>query len=487
MILSEIAGLISSEIESEEITENNSEYIGSFELKSILEIDSTTLSNYLERIPERDSIDIKVSYEHQEDIYLNNSELDDINTFIENLSNHESFKEEKDTLFINVRILKGESNNCKSIYSLDSIAKFWSKTGLINSFKKIQDISQFSKTFRVYDLDKTVRTSEFLFTPFNSLEMAQENNEKHEVLEKRNSSCHFSNSSNLDFTPTDFNLEVKSEFNIFDSLFDNLKSFSSLFFLCNFSKIKGSEYALFRIEGYKNYEEIFNRDNKLTTNNNAFYNIFKWAYTDGSVSDKLDLARNIISLHIVDNSLLNIEDSTLSAIISSHRIYLKENVKQYIEVKNKLSEFIQDSSNKASEIAKSTGTYFKNSIWTLYSFFASIILFRILAKNDGGVLISNEILLFFIGFSSITLLIMRHALGELTEDKLRLKKNYYSMKNRYLDILEVKDLDNILNNDDQHLDDMKFLDNKTKAFRELWGYSLAMLTIIVLLIWLAKM
>ncbi|WP_211047310.1 hypothetical protein, partial [Pectobacterium versatile] len=61
----------------------------------------------------------------------------------------------------------------------------------------------------------------------------------------------------------------------------------------------------------------------------VLFDIYEWIYNQGNFVDKIGLARNIISIHTQDNSILNIPKSVLKSIESSFDIYLKDNVKQY--------------------------------------------------------------------------------------------------------------------------------------------------------------
>jgi len=61
--------------------------------------------------------------------------------------------------------------------------------------------------------------------------------------------------------------------------------------------------------------------------------IFDWVYTDGNYTDKIGLARNLISIHLKNDNLLTLDEGTIHSLESGYDIYLKDNVKQYIEIK----------------------------------------------------------------------------------------------------------------------------------------------------------
>ena len=74
--------------------------------------------------------------------------------------------------------------------------------------------------------------------------------------------------------------------------------------------------------------------------------IYNWIYLEGNTYDKMIIARNIISINLIDGDSINFTNSTFSAIQSNFRYYSKENVKNFITLRNELSKILLDQENK---------------------------------------------------------------------------------------------------------------------------------------------
>lgn len=66
----------------------------------------------------------------------------------------------------------------------------------------------------------------------------------------------------------------------------------------------------------------------------------------------MGLARNILSLNF-DKENLKLSETAFEAIKSGYKIYQKENIKQYIEIRNKISDQLIELQNKADKIVAS--------------------------------------------------------------------------------------------------------------------------------------
>lgn len=481
-----IIKLFSSEYTVTDIVENNSEFSCSLSVTQPHKPNNVELNNILASVSIRDTIKLVFYSESSEDTWLNYSGLESINNFLSEYENKLTFIEKDDKCILTVNIVKSRNSKDISVYSLDNMVGFWSKDGLVNTFIRLQDLAASSHILHVMDHPNTIKTSCFAFSPFkqNTSLLQIDRSTLHS---KRDKIGHFANAAQFGFVPEDFNFDCPPENQLLSKLFDKLKLIASLIYICDFSRFSSNNNIHLRLNGYRLFSKrISSTENISNHSTNEYYEIYKWIYNEGNIIDKAGLARNVISLHLSHEDLLNVGDNTLQSISSGYQIYLKDNVKQYIEIKNKLSEFIQNSSDKASDIVKNVGGYYKNSVWTMYSFFASVFLLRILSNKNDSRLVTDEIFAIFVVFFIITLFVMRHALKELDEDKARFIESYISLKNRYCDLLLPEDLNNILDNDKQHLNDISYIDRKKSSFRMLWGGSLTAIFCVIGLLWAAN-
>lgn len=484
IIAEQITALFCSEHSLTEIIENNSEFSCKFDIGSPHKPNCIELEKTLNLISNRDRISIFFLIDSLDDSVLNYSEKESIDAFLSDIETKLSLREESDQYNIKIVINKSRESGEASVYSLTDLVTFWSKGGIPSAFKKIQELGNDIRILRVYELNEIVKTNCFVFTPFNDKSQFVESLNRNTLHIKRDKIGHFANASQYDFIPEDFSFDISPRSSCLKDLFNNLRLISSLVFICDFSRFSEEGGVHLRLNGYRVFSKDISIAEKFNSESGAeYYEIYQWAFREGNIVDKIGLSRNIISLHLIQDNLLNIQEKTLQSIGSGYQIYLKDNVKQYIEIKNKLSEFIQNSSDKASDIVKGIASYYKSSIWTMYSFFASVFLLRVLSKNISGSLISDEIYCIFIAFYIINLIIMRYALNELDEEKERFVGNYVALKDRYKDLLLPDDLLKVLNNDEQHKSDIKYIEKKRSSFGFLWGWSLNVIFFTISLLW----
>ena len=228
------------------------------------------------------------------------------------------------------------------------------------------------------------------------------------------------------------------------------------------------ENFYFKLNGYKSISDSFRIEDINIANLGDYYKIYQWIYSSGNITDKIGLARNIISLHYKSTSCLELDGDVYESIKSSYKIYEKQNIKQYIEVRNKMSDQILDYSKRVITITDNFASGFQKSALSLVTFFSSLIVTKILATQKNNldfVFYSTLITFVFIG---ITLIYMWISRLELKEQEARFKKSYKDFKKRYTDLLTEDDINRILNNDEEHKSDLLFITSKKRWYTILW-------------------
>ncbi|MFC6166656.1 hypothetical protein [Acinetobacter terrestris] len=301
--------------------------------------------------------------------------------------------------------------------------------------------------------------------------------------ELRDKVSHFVNAVAFQFTPECFDINLADE--SLKKIFNRLKTILLLIFLSDYSAIKNDNKISFKIKGYKTLQcetEGF-LDTQII---NELNEIYEWAYGDGPFTDKIGIARNVISIHVVGEDISTLEIGTCSSARSGYDLYLKSNVKQYIEVKNKISDMLHSQADKASSIVKDMFTMFKTSMWTFVAFFMSSVILRSTKfiadpKVDISIFIAG---IAFILLSYIYIIFARH---EVEIEKNRLGDKYEEIKNRYKDLLNEQDLKKILtqsdvNNRSSQEREFNYVDSKKSYYTSWWvGINTAMLIVWILI------
>ncbi|NIB44447.1 hypothetical protein HBA55_32970 [Pseudomaricurvus alkylphenolicus] len=483
--IKEIASRFSSSYCQQDCRENNREFVVSFSLGNLKLPIEEELLHALRMLPERDNCELILTLENQDDIHLLHSDgelsgsLSELQTAIE-------LKNADESCTLTVQVTKHSANRLSSIYNLECMSQFWQSGSVVDAIERYSLASADVDCFEVLDIDEPFTVGNVLFRPQHSQiehKFCVSAAERQVLIQKRDEICHFANAASVHCLPNDFVVSGTCSLDSVVGLFNQLRKITSLVYICDFSKFDVNGDIHLRMNGYRLYScDIRREDGFSAIISEDYFRIYQWIYDTGNSIDKAGLARNVVTLHILNEDLLQLESDTLTSIESGFQIYLKENVKQYIEIKNKLSEFIQLSSDKAANIVSSFGMHLKNSTWTMYSFFASIFLIRLLSNKQGS-LVSNEVFASFFVFALIALFMMLFARWELHKEKERFVIAYEAIKERYKDLLSKNDLEKILAHDKQHVSDIQYINTKSKWLTTVWIAVLVVLFLFVFGFW----
>jgi hypothetical protein len=456
------------------IVENFSLYESKHTFKSSISLDGLNekLTTYLSTLVSS-GVNFILTIEVNDPVRILSSSLDKIPEKVELITEQLLYLEGED-INIELRIDKEESKNfdvfnfsifCENLESLtlQESLKAWSEFNFssllkINVWEDIEPFSTESIVFQsVYPVDKSL---------VNQSLTAVCKDERANRIEKRDKCGHFANAAQFDFIPSDFKLCVTNNVDIecyFNGIFNTLL----IIFLSDFSSVE-SNIIKYRLKGYKLLSESISFDKLRAYDPSELKSIYEWTYLEGNYTDKIGLARNIISIHLENETLLSIETGTSDSVESGYDLYLKENVKQYIEIKNKISEFIQGQSDKALEMTKSMFSMFKTGLWTFTTFFITVFLLRVVNKGTFSGAFSFEVFMVSLLLIAISFIYLCISIFEINSDRDRLLGKYSEIRNRYKELLNKKDLDKIINEDDIKTKEKKYIDTKRNSYILVW-------------------
>lgn len=244
---------------------------------------------------------------------------------------------------------------------------------------------------------------------------------------------------------------------------------------------------LYKLNGYKTFgqEIITKKIENITIDLSSmelFYKIYRWIYTGGNTTDKISIARNIISLNY-NPETLKISKTAFDAILSNYKIYERQNVKQYIEVRNKLSEILIDLQCKLDKIVDGFTSDYKKNIITLLSFFISVIVIRVVSKGDfiGG--FTNEIIILSYSFLVISIGLFIYSRWEFSRRVKMFDKHYEQLKERYKELLSTDELNKIFDEcNPKNRKEKSFVHQQKKCYSVLWISSILVLGLAITII-----
>ncbi|GGI98002.1 hypothetical protein GCM10007978_39720 [Shewanella hanedai] len=221
---------------------------------------------------------------------------------------------------------------------------------------------------------------------------------------------------------------------------------TSLFCLKVFcSKFRENPDAQFIFEGYNSYSIENPEKNKLVDVADTLYTIYQWIFSDSNTSSKLGILRNLVSLSNTNDFRTCFSQNLLKSLFSNHQVYMKENIKQYFEIKNKVTEFMFNLLNKSFDIYDQYKITSRNTALAVLSYFFTVIVIKSISKQKTDVLFSPEIASISIVFilSAIIYVFMIHS--DLIKKNSSIKISVSELKSRYEQILCEDEIEEIFN------------------------------------------
>ena len=263
-----------------------------------------------------------------------------------------------------------------------------------------------------------------------------------------NDSSVFLGRAQYPLVPQDFTIiehVYDSSFNRIKELFDRLKMVLSYLYIANTSNIVGNKAILQFDPAVNGYEYTLEQ---LSENNYA-WEIYNWIYKDDGCVDRASIARNIINVHCrTAEDILSIGENIYNSAVANHVIYQKKHADQYIELKNKLSEFIVESAKQLQELAHDLVEGFRNNFVAVIVFLMTVLLTdSIDFTSFTQVNVSSNIVAVcgIFTFASLLYMIVTIIAGNTKWGWLA--KSYYDLKCNYRGILDEQDIEVAVNND----------------------------------------
>lgn len=248
----------------------------------------------------------------------------------------------------------------------------------------------------------------------------------------------------------------------------------SLCFLFDYVTLMGNQLH-YKLNGYKtltgniNVETVYGAAIDATSWH-RYLEIFKWQYNGGNLTDKSAIARNIVSLNMGEDGKLSLREGTLDAIESNYRIYEKENVKQYIELRNNVAKQLRDYQKYIIGIFDEFEQDFKKMFFSFLGFAFTTTIIRVLAKNiEDKVILPDTIIWLLLGYCAVSCFYYAYARWKRDKKVELFDKQYNATRTFYKDLLSEKEL-NELFTDERNKDGTykAFIDERTYRFDWVW-------------------
>ena len=458
-------------IENVVVSERMKVYEASFEFKIENAPKYYSFWNIIHSIPLRDKITIILQDNTERFYEFSAANIDSYEKFI-----GETLEEEY--IDVKIRIEKDVVDNHFSIYSYDNFVNDILSLSIEEVMLAFSGLLNKARNYLIFDvLDQAIMfaTKTMFFLPYGNGMINPEFNRLQRMEECKEVS-YFYNFDTYEVLPDDFKITIDYENNPLTEVFRKISSLLSVSFIATSSTISGR-----RIKGIINGQRSMEYSceiNKLS-GNKVLYSIYNWIYTDGNPIDKAIIARNVISLHCKYIPITEIDDKVMASIQSNYNLYLKDNVKEYLELKNKVAEFITETVSKTGEYAMSLLEKFKSNLIAIFGFMFTVILANIVSDQPLDNLFTKEITILvecvLVG-SFVYLLICyvqsKYEIGKVYE-------SYGQLKQNYKEILTEEDLSEIFEGDRIFNEMKNTIKHSQKLYLSMW---IAFLIIAILVV-----
>lgn len=425
-----------------DLLENESRkiYEAAFSFKAAAPLKYEDFIDIIHTIPLRDNIRISLTTENDDLFHFSKTTQEDAyRNFIQEIL-------EDEIISVKLEIEKNIQQNHFSIYCFEKFAEDMTRLPIeeiLQSFALLFKESAGYIIFDLFDSKNTFCTKTLFFTSPEHSEITTGFDRNHRLQECRETS-YFYNQDIYELLPDDFKIVIGYEGNPFAELFPKLETILSLCMLASNSSLKQGKLEL-QIMGQR-FAEYTYELNKIKKNS-VLYKIYDWIYSGGNSIDKALIARNIICLHCKYEPLLLLDKKVLAAIQSNYNLYLKENVTQYLELKNKVAEFVAGTVSKTGEYATELLDKFKTNLIAIFGFLFTVIIANIVSDQPLDNIFTKDItaILEFVLIGSFVYLFISYK-----QSKYQMKKVYDSydeLKKSYNQILTDDDIKECFNND----------------------------------------
>ena len=336
--------------------------------------------------------------------------------------------------------------------------------------------------------ERFASSSIFVFGKNEKLSISSGEEKCSKRIDECKAHCQWNNKLS-ELLPEDLYIQTKDKEGKLSRLFDQMCLLLSALYVADFSSIDKNGIQL-RISGFKmmTTEVCSSKVSDISfdmTSIDQWYKIYDWCYTGGYITERLSIARNLISLNCIDNAKLTLNPSTFDAIKSNFKIFEKDNVRQYIKVRNEVSKTLLDLQDKVNLTVEAFTGDFRKNVAGLGTFLLTMVVVRVVAGGDWYGAFSSQIValsFIFILLSAIILCYSRKAIDKKEE---LYTKHYVQLRHRYESLLSKEELEEMFEdcNPNKSGSHSNYIQWQKKVHTRIWIGLLLVFSVFLTLVW----
>ena len=369
-------------------------------------------------------------------------------------SEYEDYKlqlEQDDTVKIEIRIQKKFTDEIISVYSIEKFSEFLcgqEREENLQLFAMLFAGGRQHICFQVVNCDRCIHTNPIAFVPDSESVTWDNVRSRDSDIKNCNDSSVFLGRAQYPLVPQDFAIIEQMYDNRYDGikvLFDKLRNILSYMYIANTSNIVGNK-AVLQFDPTVNGHEYTLEQLSV---NECIWKIYSWIHKDEGGIDRAGIVRNIINIYCkTSDEIINIDENIYNSAVANYVIYQKKHTDQYIELKNKLSEFIVESAGQLQELAHDLVEGIRNNFVAVIVFLMTVLLTdSIDFSNFTQTSVSSNVVVVCGIFTIVSLLYMIVTLKAGNTKWGWLEKSYNDLKDNYNGVLDEKDIQTAVNDD----------------------------------------
>ncbi|MEK5132977.1 hypothetical protein NST39_02705 [Bacillus sp. FSL W8-0645] len=397
--------------------------------------------------------------------------VEDVNGFIEEINVAIELNNESDWFLI-VNIMKGCIDNSITLYDFSSFQDYFMNMSLKTILVKFNDLIKRENrlNFEVQHEGIEGGTRSFYFSSTKNFPN-EPPIERQRVISIRNRVSNFVENFALDLIPQDFKLIDDDSLGSLEKMFNNLNNIFSFAFLSNKVVMFSDDNNIIDFEFLGHRDLNFTVDYKnLNFDNDVITSIYQWVYEGLHPYDKLGLARNTITKECIikDDGRIILRKDCFNSLKSSYQLFQKENIEEYIRVKDTLSDMLISLTQQTSQIVSGLASSLKSNQLLIVTFFTSIVILNAISENKIEEIFTKDITVISYAILIISFFFLLSSKWYAWMERSRYKVQYNRLKKMYSDILSDTEINEIFDSDSAYNEDLLFLKKKIWLFTITW-------------------
>lgn len=397
------------------------------------------------------------------------------NTGILEQREYDDFKtqlEQNDSVDVKISIQKNSTEEIISVYNIEKFSEFLCRQEREANLRLFAMLFAGGKQhicFQVVNCDSYVHTSSIAFAPEPDAVTWDNSRNRVSDIKNCNDSSVFFGRAQYPLVPQDFAFIEHMYDNCYGRikvLFDKLRNILSYLYVANTSNLVGNTAVLQFDPTVNGYEYTLEQ---LGVNKSA-WDIYSWIHKDEGGIDRAGIVRNIINLYCkTSDEILNIDENIYNSAVANYVIYQKKHTDQYIELKNKLSEFIVESARQLQELAHDLVEGIRNNFVAVIVFLMTVLLTdSIDFSSFTQTSVSSNIVAVCVIFTIVSLLYMIVTIIAGNTKWGWLEKSYNDLKSNYNEVLDERDIQTAVNDDAAFKNTKKEYENVRRTISIIW-------------------